>query len=186
LRSAVFARYSGAFGLGHVGWALDCDAQLADCGAIENPCGGPIVQPVDMVIWTDTSIDPVPFVISGRYDVVKYFDLLNANPANAYSQVLTVAAESYTVAERNCLDDVYDVLTAYGVSGLPAPTHVLIPNVWFDRLEPIAIPIDSFHWRADRSRQEAEALTRLPPREISLRNIKVGPPPWRIEGTPEA
>jgi hypothetical protein len=168
-----------------VGWGFDCDAQLADCGAVENPIGDPFVQPIDMGFWTDTSFDPMPFVISRRYEYVKYFDLLAANPVDAYGKMLWIAAETYKVITRNCLDDVFDVLSAYGVKGLPTPTDTIAPDVWFDRVAAPKMSVTAFHWRSDRPEGDAAAMARLTPWQAALRNLCVGPPPWRVEGRPE-
>jgi len=186
VRAAVFVRYAGAFGLGHVGWAFDCDAQLADCGAIEDPGSDPIVQPVDMGFWTDTSIDPVPFAIDRKYDEVKYVDLETAAPAAAYGTVLWVAAQRYIVVTRDCLDDVYDVLTSYGVPNLPPPAHTWAPNQWFAQFDGTQLPITQFHWRSTRPPGQVDSMSRLPSRAQALRNLSSGAPPWRIEGTPES
>jgi hypothetical protein len=186
VRAAVFVRRSGANGVGHVGWAFDCDAILADCGAVENPSGDPLnVQPIDMGFWTDTSIDPVQFAKLRQYDEVKYFDLSGAQPAMAYGKMLWVAAQPYEVVGRNCLNDVYDVLTTYGVANLPPPVDHWFPNDWFDRVNAPSMPVASFDWRLGRTAAHIAEMEALPTWSEALRDVHIGPPRWVIKGTPE-
>jgi hypothetical protein len=185
MRAAVFVRYNGANGLGHLAWAFDSDTDLADCGSVENPEGKLILQPVDIGFWTDSTKSPIPDMTQRAYNDAKYIDLLSANPAEAYSTVLWIAAEAYKVVGRNCLDDVYDVLSAYGVSQLPPPAHVWEPNEWFDKFtNGTKIPVSTFDWSSSRQPAHLNAMFALPSRVQTLQGVAPKPPSWRIQGTP--
>lgn len=118
MRAAAVCRYEGASGLGHVGWAFDSDANLVNCGSVENPLGRPSCSVPDMGYWDVDISDPMPLFVQRNYVDIKYIDLANVDLNSAISTVQWVAQQPYSVFGRNCLDDVYDILRAYGIQDL--------------------------------------------------------------------
>lgn len=133
MKAAIFIRRNGAGGLGHVGWAFEYTDGLHNAGAVENPPGTPVASPTDMGFWTVKTNNPVQPMQQRDYDGYKIIDLERGNAPKAWSTVLWVKKQWYTLLFGNCMDDVYNVLTAYGVQ-LPLPAQYVTPNAWFDAL----------------------------------------------------
>jgi len=179
-RAAAFVRYDGADGTGHIGWAFDVDAQDTDCGAVEDPAGLPSCDPAQMGFWETTTPTPVALMLhrTPAYDALKYVDTDGGDAALAQSTVAWVATQPYTLFGRNCMDDVYDVLRAFGIRNLPPPVLHWFPNNWFDAFEAILEPM-TFLWRPVVVPEVAPHA--LPPPAP----VVAAAPAWRVLGTPE-
>lgn len=181
MRVAAFVRYSGAMGAGHLAWSFDFDAQNVNSGSVENPRGTPSCDPPDMGYWDVFCYDPVPEMAEHAYDAIKYVDIENGSPAQAYKTALWIAQQPYSVIGRNCLDDVYDVLRSYGVTGMPPPSNDWLPNEWFGLWGATYSTLAAFTWRA----AQPETLALLPSKDDVVPQILAGAPVWRVPSTPE-
>lgn len=180
MRCAAFVRYGGADGVGHVGWAFDFSANEINAGSVENPTGDPTSPPAQMGYWDEFCADPMPIILSKGYDDLKYVNLPKANPTSANLVAKWIGTEAYKVIGRNCLDDAYDVLRAYGVQNLPVPSHTLLPNQWFGIFEATLAHASSFVWQKPRAHPFRERISRLLAR---LAPAKI--PTWRRTGHPD-
>ena len=159
-RAAVFVRYHSGDGAGHVGWAFEYEPpELIDAGSVENHSGGIHEDASHMGFWTDLSSDPVVCMRRKSYDDVKYVDVDDPDPVSAYETVLWIEKHAYTAILRNCLDDVYDVLRAYGVAGLEPPSHDWFPKNWFTHFNGAQRPVSEFDWHEGRTEQAGETQT---------------------------
>lgn len=185
MQAWVAVRYSGAGGLGHVGWAFQWDAGRVICGGTENPPGTPHASVKDKGAW-HTCI-PVQDVLREftrthvgcpGYDAVKVITLPNANPGNAWNVMSWCEQQDYWVTGiprgRNCMDDSFDVLTAFGLPNLPWPTTNPAPGGWFNVMPGQLISLKGMKLAAEA---ELESFA-MPP-------VEPMKPSWRIEGTPE-
>ncbi|HTV93046.1 MAG TPA: hypothetical protein VMG98_10040, partial [Verrucomicrobiae bacterium] len=134
MRTAAFVRYSGANGLGHVGWGFDYNDAVVNAGSVENPKGTPTCPVATMGYWSEFLANPIPTVTKNGYDSLKYLNLEQANPVRAYRVAKWVATQPYDVVGRNCLDDTYDVVRAYGFPKPQPPSDDLFPGAWFGLL----------------------------------------------------
>jgi hypothetical protein len=183
LRAAAVVRYEGASGAGHVGWAFDASAMLVNCGSVENPSGFPTCPVLAMGFWDAEVADPVPEFEQRKYVDIKFVDLATPDIAKATSTIAWVRLQPYAVISRNCLDDVYDVLCAYGVRDLPAPSHDYLPNEWFGMWagSGVSARLTTFTWPRPQDAPAAAALERLAVPEPAAPVA----PAWRTAGTPE-
>src|SRR5579884_3841238 len=124
MRAAVFIRYHSGDGFGHVAWAFDVGDGLVSAGSVENHSGHLFTPATKMGFWNDCVADPVAAMRRCGYNDLKWLDVPNANPELAYRTVLWIEQEAYKALHRNCEDDVYDVLRAYGVEGLALPSII--------------------------------------------------------------
>jgi hypothetical protein len=181
VRAGAFVRRDGASGLGHVGWSFEYnDGSYCD-GSVENQAGTPISAPGETGFWSQRVVDPdVPMRLRA-YDAFKLFEIANGTPDEADKTVAWIATQPYLVIFRNCMDDTYDVLRSYGVSGLPLPLLEITPNRWFDQLSAVSQPV---------TQQALQQAGLLPSAQIqSVRAAEPKPPAhapaWRTPGTPE-
>ena len=181
MRGAAFVRYSGAMGAGHVGWSFDFDAENVNSGAVENPGGTASCDPDAMGYWDVFAYDPVPEMSERLYDAVKFVDIVDGKPSDAYKTVLWVAQQPYSVIGRNCLDDVYDVLRAFGVANMPPPSHDWLPNEWFGLWDTTYATLPTFTWRSAAN----ASLAFLPAKDIIVPQLLAEVPAWRVPSTPE-
>lgn len=101
--------------------------------------------------WDEFLTTPVPVMAAKGYNSLKYLDLPHGNPVAALRVAKWIGTQRYDLVGRNCLDDTYDVLRAYGVPHVPPPSHALLPNVWFDAFLATFAQIQGFLWeRTDR------------------------------------
>jgi len=182
-RAGSFIRYDGADGTGHAGWAFDLDADTTDCGAVEDPLGLPSCDPADMGFWNLETPAPVATMLQHAppYNALKYFDLdpTHVDVELAQTTVAWVSQQWYVLIGRNCMDDVYDVLRAFGIPNLPPPVLHWFPNDWFGALEGILEPM-TFEWRPQPGVPAAQ-----PAMAATKPAIVPKAPAWRVEGTPE-
>jgi hypothetical protein len=186
--AAAFVRRSGAYWLGHVGWAFALDAATFDDGSVENPAGTPYTPPSEDGFWeckvgADKFVGP--FVPYG-YDHYKVLTAPNPNPGFAQQIVSWISTQPYVVIGQNCMDDVYDVLRAFGVPDLPIPALEVIPNWWFDALPGNEIPVskDAGAWLyGPEGPAEEQVFPPISPRPSI--GYPPFPPSWRTPGTAE-
>jgi hypothetical protein len=188
LQAAVFVRASGAFGLGHVGWCFGLDPTLFDDGSVENPPGTPFTPPNADGFWNIATTLPIGPFRYKAYDHFKVFSVAAAYPDRALEVVSWISQQPYFVLGRNCMDDVYDVLRAFGMQNLVPPYVAWIPNVWFQELPGQAQPIPDppLEWTFGKRPTEA-TWRQLPPvvQEQRLDIVEAKCPPWRTPGTKE-
>ncbi|MBA3824144.1 MAG: hypothetical protein H0X24_09650 [Ktedonobacterales bacterium] len=185
LRAISFVRRAGAYGAGHVGWAFEYRNGKFNCGSVENDLGMPVAAVVTMDFWTCNTFNLAAHMRERHYDAYQIVEIATPHPQAAWEAVVWISRQPYLVLGRNCLDDVYDVMRAYGVPNLPVPEHEILPARWFELL-----PGDP---------QPLEAATTIPLRGLaSLRARLPGshddcdipatatatPPPWRVKGAP--
>jgi hypothetical protein len=178
MRAAVFVRYHSGDGFGHVGWAFDAADGLVDAGSVENHSGHVFTPATHMGFWNDHFTDPVAEMRKRNYDDVKWIEVENADPVRAHRTALWIEHEAYKALHRNCEDDVYDVLRAYGVDHLAWPTFVWIPNRWFKRFRGVLEHIEQFVWQP---LDYARGPSTKPCPEVSKGQDDTGPwkPTWR-------
>lgn len=182
MRVAAFIRYSGANGLGHVGWSFDFDASQVNAGSVENPLGTPTCDPTDMGYWDVFCSDPIPEMAEKRYDALKYVDQTQADPSGAYRVAQWIKSLPYCVFGRNCLDDTYDVLRAYGVVGLPPPSNEWLPREWFEKLNATQASLVGFKW-SNRPAASVLSLATLPLKDEVFSQLFPLMPSWRDPGS---
>lgn len=147
MQAAAFVRYDGASGAGHVGWAFDGRAIGVNAGSVENPLGTPTCDPAKMGYWDIFVEGPMPAMIQRGYDALKHTGLPFGDPFKAHAVAKWIATQPYAVIGRNCLDDAYDVLRAYGVPNLPPPSHDWLPNEWFAILDCTLDSVSTYIWQ---------------------------------------
>ncbi len=162
MRAAVFVRYRSGDGAGHVGWAFEYDPPgRIDAGSVENHTGGIHEDASHMDFWNEISDDPVACMRKNQYDDVKFVDVEDADPVSAFETTLWIEKHAYTAILRNCLDDAYDVLRAYGVPDLEPPSHDWFPKNWFAHFLGTQRPVSEFQWNEART-AESGGKTRVP------------------------
>jgi len=158
MRAAVFIRYRSGDGFGHVGWAFDAGDGRVEAGSVENHSGHVFTPATGMGFWDDRSADPVDQMRKRGYDDLKWVEVQNADPVRAHRTVLWIKHEAYKVLHRNCEDDAYDVLRAYGVQHLRWPTIFWFPKSWFGRFRGTLEHVAEFEWKADTPRLRSAPL----------------------------
>ena len=141
-RAIIFVRRGAAYGIGHVGWAFAEDNDVFSAGAVENHGGGLHTSPKEMGFWARRTRDPITPMRARHYDEFKVIDLAQADPMGAKRVVAWVHQHAYEAFGRNCKDDAYDVLRAYGIQNLPVPAHHWEPNHWFNQVQGTHYQID--------------------------------------------
>lgn len=122
-----------------------------------------------MGYWNGCFEEPIAQMRQRAYDDLKWVEVLDADPLLAYRTALWIEHEAYKAVHRNCEDDVYDVLRAYGVQCLPLPSLLWFPKSWFKRFNGTLENLQSFVWRpAAQSRVSA-----------GYANAKPWQPTWR-------
>lgn len=184
LRAMVFVRYEGAFHLGHVGWAFEYRTGWFNAGSVENVHGLPEATPKDMDFWTKDTLDPVSAMAQWHYDAYKVLPVEHPAPRAARRVIAWIGQQPYIFLQRNCVDDAYDVLRAYGLIDLALPSKTLIPNLWFAALPGPAHQLDGDPALIQNGlRHVWRVLPFAHERTLHIAtNISVPPPPWRAEG----
>ncbi|HET9095441.1 MAG TPA: hypothetical protein VFN37_02165 [Candidatus Baltobacteraceae bacterium] len=149
MRAAVFVRYHSGDGFGHVGWAFEIEDSV-DAGSVENHSGHLFTPASEMGFWNGRFNNPVAEMRKRGYDDLKWAEVENADPLLAYRTVLWIEREAYKALHRNCEDDVYDVLRAYGLRNLAAPTLFWFPKSWFKRFRGTLEHLPEFGWPRPR------------------------------------
>jgi hypothetical protein len=141
MRAFVFDHRDALHGVGHVNWGVEYANGSFNVGAVENPHGAFVVSPGRMGFWTaDTRFPPAVMRPLG-YVAYKIVIPSIASPESAWQEVERISQQPYRLLGSNCLDDVYAILHAYGVAGLPSPHQEILPNRWFDDIAAICISI---------------------------------------------
>ena len=177
MRAAAFIRYHSGQGFGHVAWGFDFGTRRVNAGSVENHSGHIFSPSDDMGFWTAFCDDPVGRMRSLQYDDVKILDVPNADPVLAYRVVLWIRTMKYAAAFRNCEDDVYDVLRAFGVTDLTPPSLVWFPKSWFRRFRGDLAHLEAFEWSPTQSDSNCE----LP----APQDIEPWQPTWRRPWHPD-
>jgi len=173
-RAFIFVRRSGAYGIGHVGWAFTEENDIFTAGSVENHGGGLRTLPSEMDFWMLRTRDPIAPMRDRHYDEFKVIDLEQADPIGAKRVIFWVKQQVYATFGRNCMDDVYDVLRVYGVQQLPVPAQHWEPNHWFDQVQ-------GAHYRIDDAGVAPEDDKMKP-----VMSSTVEPGLVRLEGSPDA
>ncbi len=133
--------------MGHVGWGFLTDpAKKLYCfGSTENLSGKPFVDPgQDNSAWFETgSLRTMLSTMKAGHAGAEGYDDYKRNwvePIHA-KRAYEIAATRHQVGYRvvglpgnNCADHSYDILAAYGVTGLPFLQALPGPNAWFQAL----------------------------------------------------
>ncbi|HKU67295.1 MAG TPA: hypothetical protein VJP85_05940 [Candidatus Baltobacteraceae bacterium] len=150
MRAAVFVRYHSGDGFGHVGWAFEIAPGCVDAGSVENHSGHLFTPATDMGFWNGSFTNPVSKMRDHRYDDLKWIDVEPCDPRLAHRTVLWIRYQAYRVWHRNCEDDVYDVLRAYGVQDLALPSLFWFPKTWFARFRGELAHVAEYEWGGSR------------------------------------
>jgi hypothetical protein len=139
-----------------------------------------------MGFWSAHTLDPIGTMQKHllTYDEYKVVYVTRPRPKEAWRTVIWESRQPYTLLRHNCSDVVYDILRAYGTSGLLDPAEEPVPNDWYDALpgrsyliaEHPTIPL---HLRQMSQRELAtrEIMLTIPER------VQGTPPPWRVNGS---
>lgn len=149
MKAAVFVRYHSGDGAGHVAWVFDAGGGRAVSGSVENHSGHIFTPASKMGFWEAVDEAPVAHMRAHSYDEAKWIDVETPDPAAAYRTTLWIKHQAYHAIHRNCEDDVYDVLRAYGAKGLPPPLLHWLPKGWFRAFRGERIATAQFRWNAD-------------------------------------
>lgn len=142
----IFVRRSSTYGIGHVGWGFlvpDVEnpnppvaERIWSIGAVENPTGWLFVNPNSDGYWKKQTQDPLSPMIMLGYDQYKILPVVRPKAWHAMKEEEKIRTRDYSAAGINCMNDVHDVLKAYGAKDLPNPQAVnnWFPNAWFDHI----------------------------------------------------
>jgi hypothetical protein len=155
----VFVRRASNVVIGHVGWGFRIHPgelptrsassvtkpHVWSVGAVENPTGWLFARPGSDGFWKRPTADPLSIMINLGYDQYKIIPVVPADIRKAQEAEEVIRNRDYSVALINCMNDVYDVLTAYGAADLPNPNavHNWLPNTWFDHIEAPLFSVDN-------------------------------------------
>lgn len=171
----IFLNRNGAQNLGHVGAAFLMENGLFRCFATENQAGGANVPAQYKGCWVEDCDNDLGAVIetfqktreliipngvsndwgqvitagsyyNARYTDWKRLDVSNVNPERANVMLQLRRGEPYNLADRNCENDVYDVLhdqnSGYGITANSFISAIYVgwvqsftdigPAKWFD------------------------------------------------------
>ena len=184
-RAIVFVRRKGATGLGHIAWAFEWYNGWFNAGSVENATNKPYARPEEMGFWAIHTLDPIATMQkrSSTYDEYKLFYVSQPRPKEAWKTVVWESRQPYFALRHNCNDVAYDILRAYGTTGLLDPAQEHVPNDWYDALPGRSYtiaehPVIPLH------------LLKMSQRELAIREIELTipthvkgtPPPWRMRG----
>ncbi|MDN3204961.1 hypothetical protein [Algoriphagus sediminis] len=169
----VFLNRKGAGGLGHVGCAFLLRNGLVRCMSTENQVGHPYTSAAYKGFWTQDCPNNFASIVnlfqtrktvvippgakdkngfnlkpgtyhSDPYTEWKRLDVQNVNPEQATWIMNKRSGEGYSITDRNCQNDVYDILhdegSGYGITANSFVSRIYIgwvqtafgPNAWFD------------------------------------------------------
>jgi hypothetical protein len=133
-RARVYNRRMGARGAGHVGWAFRVEDELWEAGAVER--GGLVTPPGKSGYWSQVMVDPTPRMTSLSYDSFKEFEVEIPSISMARAREARVQTRFFNLVIHNCMQDTYDVLTAYGAR-MPQIDRMWDwkPNEWYNALQ---------------------------------------------------
>ena len=116
-----------------------------------------------------------------NYDDLKYTELDSGDAVAAYRTVKWLATKPYQLIQRNCMDDAYDVLRAYGVPNLPVPSHEILPNEWFLQFQAACNSVASFVWTKEKKLAPVQRAVV----NVVLKALPAKVPTWRQAGHPD-
>jgi hypothetical protein len=154
--AVVFVRRNASLGIGHVGWgflvhlgddeiaSLSGDNNIWEIGAVENHSGSPITPPLADGYWNERTSEPLRPVAERGYDHYKVIHVPEIDLGKAFKEESVVRDRPYVAAVSNCMNDVYNILTAYGVGEMPDPSKLenWIPNTWYGHIKAPEYAID--------------------------------------------
>jgi hypothetical protein len=117
-----------------------------NAGSVENHSGHIFTPASKMGFWDGCFADPTAAMADHGYDDLKWIVVENADPVLAYRTVRWIEREAYKALHRNCEDDVYDVLRAFGARDLVLPSLVWFPKSWFRRLRGTLEHVREYSW----------------------------------------
>lgn len=171
MKAAVFVRYHSGDGFGHLAWAFEISPGAANAGSVENHSGHIFTPATQMGFWSGSYDDPVTPMREHRYDDLKWLAVERADPLLAYRTVLWIKHEAYKALHRNCEDDVYDVLRAYGIEHLALPSLIWFPKSWFKRFRGTLAHVTDYRWQSESAQSPGE----MPP----YQHVQPWRPTWR-------
>jgi hypothetical protein len=129
----VYVRRLGAHRAGHVGWAFLLPGGWWEAGGVER--GGVVTPPIADGFRSEELPDPNPRMSALDYDAYKELEVALPNVSAAREKELEIDQRLFTLLKHNCMNDTYDVLTAYGaVLPSPDPEADWKPNDWYRTL----------------------------------------------------
>src|SRR6185437_7016101 len=146
-QAVIFQRPSGAMGLGHVGWGFYNPATGTwTYGAVEGATssggssGSVYIPPgQNNGAWNATGsyTDMVAAMNARGYMSATDVVVTTPNVGSANQVVAGQAGQGYDLIGNNCATTTDNVLTAYGLSGLPSPNGLfdLAPNSWVNDVQ---------------------------------------------------
>ncbi len=134
-------KWRGGDGAGHVAWGFDLPDGRVCIGSVENHSGHVFTPAKDMGFWLQFAQDVVPPLQERSYDDAAIFEVPQSDYVSAYRVTQWIKHSAYRAFSRNCEDDAYDVLRAYGVEHLEAPFFNWFPRWWFSKLRATKTPI---------------------------------------------
>ncbi|HLJ57087.1 MAG TPA: hypothetical protein VKT77_18765 [Chthonomonadaceae bacterium] len=154
--AVVFVRRKATLGIGHVGWGflvrrgsgdgltLIGDGNEWEIGAVENHSGWVVVPPLADGYWEARTDQPLDCVATRGYDHYKVIRVRAPNIGAALRAEKVVSERPYAAAVSNCMNDVFNILTAYGAKRLPDPSRLenWIPNNWYGHIEAPEYPVE--------------------------------------------
>ncbi|MDD4978054.1 MAG: hypothetical protein PHI29_05430 [Gallionella sp.] len=192
MKAIVVIRKDAAAGLGHVGWGFYWDQQTSIVGSTENPLGTAHTSAFEKGAWKKRIRHEAVLTEfrSGRvlvgvqvppYRSYKVIEVGNPDPQYAWKVVNACEQKDYWLSGfpegRNCMDDAYDILRAFGCANLPTPQQAVSPINWFNLIA--AIEHDLYAEKTLRNSMHAEESFSMP--EVKGFDLPV----WRQEGTAE-
>lgn len=152
-RAFIFIRWHGGtlingVDAGHVGWgflnAIDGSNETYYYGSTENPGGHPRIEPGhDNGFWSQygngqSMYNTMRQVRNGGktppYDACRWITVDRPNPRAGYMSAEKTRNAGYLGVTNNCMDHVFQILTAYGVIDLLPPARDWFPNNWYNHL----------------------------------------------------
>ena len=139
----VFVKWNGGDGAGHVAWGFTLPDGRVCIGSVENHSGHLFTPANDMGFWLAFEHAFGLPLRERSYETAAIFEVPSGDAVSAYRVTQWIKKNAYRAATRNCEDDAYDVLRAYGVNDLEAPFFNWFPRWWFSKLQAKKVEIDS-------------------------------------------
>jgi len=147
----VFLKRDGASNAGHVGACFENWSGSFTCFSTDNSSGGPTTESGcdDKSFWSLTVSDAdaaLEYFERDSYTDWKRLDVFDVDPSHATAKMQWLAKQPYNIVNRNCENDVYDILhderSGYGITANKDAKNngcyigwvqgSLVPNTWFD------------------------------------------------------
>lgn len=150
--ACVFSAPSVGFGLaGHVAWGFEVASGAWEFGGNEGPSFWPPRKIDISKTWDETGSFRAmlaAFAKGGPYEGTRFYTSYKCetvpapDAARAANEVRHESHQYYAIPGRDCLSQVYNVLSAYGAAGLPDDIGVFgfVPNTWYKHLSGFSAP----------------------------------------------